>query len=158
MHNRTGIAKTRQSGRTAPRAGLIAVEALVALAAIFGVVGLISNNAIHMEAEWLDGTPFNSWVWPGIFLLIVVALPMALAAVAEIGHNTLAYPTSLVAGAAQMAWIIVQWAVMQRYFFLQPVMLVAGSVVIALAWLTHRGTPVFGGRHRDPLPCTTHMS
>ena len=132
---RTRPAKERRAARWS----LIAIEALVAIGAIYGGVGLIADNAVGMLPEWLDGTPFTSWRWPGVFLLLVVALPMTVAAIAETTHRSWAYAASAVAGIAQVGWIVVQWLVMQRYFFLQPVMLAAGILVLLLAWLTHHG-------------------
>ena len=134
----------------AARWALIAVEALVAVGAAYGGVGLIADNAIGMLPEWLARTPFTSWLWPGVFLLLVVAVPMTVAAAAELTRRSFAYLASLGAGAAQIGWIVVQWWVMQRFFFLQPVMFTAGVLVIVLAWLTHRGEPVVPGRGAAP--------
>lgn len=120
---------------------LVGVESLVALGAVFGGVGLIANNAIGMLPEWLEGTIFTSWFWPGIFLLLVVAAPMAVAAYAEVTSRRWAYPASLIAGAAQVGWIIVQWLIFQRFFILQPIMLLAGVAVLGLAWWVHRRQP-----------------
>jgi hypothetical protein len=76
---------------------------------------------------------------PGILLLLVVALPMAVAAFAEIRTLGWAFAASMVAGAAQLGWIVAQWLIIGKYFFLQPVMLAAGAGVLVLAWLAHRG-------------------
>lgn len=120
---------------------LVGVESLVALGAVFGGVGLIANNAIGMLPEWLEGTIFTSWFWPGVFLLLVVAAPMAVAAYAEVTSRRWAYAASLIAGAAQVGWIIVQWLIFQRFFILQPIMLLAGVAVLGLAWWVHREQP-----------------
>ena len=116
---------------------LIGVELFVAVGAVYGGVGLIAGNAIHIADEWLVGTPFNSWILPGIFLLVVVAFPMMTAAVAEIRRLRWSYSASLVAGAAQVGWIIAQWLIMQRFFLLQPVMFAAGAAVLLLARVVH---------------------
>lgn len=137
--------KVSSSSRVA-RGCLIAVELFVAIGAWYGGIGLIADNSIGMLPEWLEGTPFDAWTWPGVFLLLVVALPMTVAAVAEIGRLSWAYPASLVAGAAQVGWIVVQWLVMQRYFILQPVMLTMGVAVLLLAWAAHSGEPVLPRR------------
>ena len=100
----------------------IVLESVVAAAAIYGAVGLIWDNAIGMTADWLTGTPFTSWTLPGLLLLIVVALPMGCAAVLELRRSPWATASSVAAGAAQIGWIVAQLAIMQRYFFLQPVM------------------------------------
>lgn len=79
---------------------LVGVQAFAAVGAWYGGIGLIADNSIGMLPEWLQGTPFASWTWPGIFLLIVVAVPMTIAAVAETARAGWAYPASLLAGAA----------------------------------------------------------
>jgi hypothetical protein len=116
---------------------LVGVELFVAVGALYGGIGLIASNAIHITDDWLVGTPFDSWVLPGIFLLLVVAAPMTVAAVAELRRRPWAYTASVVAGVAQIGWIIAQWVIMQRYFVLQPVMFTAGAVVVLLAWAAH---------------------
>ena len=123
---------------------LVGVQAFAAVGAWYGGIGLIADNSIGMLPEWLQGTPFASWTWPGIFLLIVVAVPMTVAAVAEATRAGWAYPASLLAGAALIGWIVAQWVIFQRYFFLQPLMFTTGVLVLGLAWWTHRA----GGTHR----------
>ena len=135
VHNETStrVAASRQWARWA----LVGVESFVAFGALYGGIGLIAGNAIHISDDWLVGTPFNSWVLPGIFLLLVVAAPMTVAAVAELRRRRWAYTASVVAGVAQIGWIIAQWAIMQRFFVLQPVMFTAGTAVVLLAWAAH---------------------
>lgn len=141
MHT-TSTTPVRFAGHRIAGVALVAVECFVAVGAIFGGVGLIADNAIGMLPEWLAGTPFTSWFWPGVFLLLVVAAPMIVAAFAELSGRAWAYAASLIAGAAQIGWILAQWLIFQRYFFLQPIMLAAGLTVIGLAWWVHRGEPV----------------
>ena len=130
---------TRPTGLT--RAALIAVEMFVAGGAVFGGIGLIANT-LGMQPDWLSGTPFTSWVWPGIFLLLIVAMPMTAAAIGEWTRQPWAYALSLAAGTALVGWIIAQWLIIGKYFYLQPVMLTAGVAVLVLAWLVHRDEPI----------------
>ena len=140
----------------------IVLELFVASMAVYGGVGLIWDNALGMSAEWLAGSPFTSWVLPGVFLLLVVAVPMTLAAVLELRRSAWAGVASVVAGAAQIGWVGVQLAIMQRYFFLQPVMFACGLAIVLLElWAfrhrplvpaaggpgsVHAGTPTAAGR------------
>jgi hypothetical protein len=138
----TRTAATRRQWTT------ITLELIVAGMALYGGVGLmwdlVADNAIGMSQDWLEGTPFTSWVLPGVFLLAVVAVPMGTAAVLELRRSPWAAAASVVAGAAQVGWIAAQLAVMQRYFFLQPVVLGAGLAVLALA--------LWAARHRPLIP------
>lgn len=122
---------------------LVCVEGFVTAGAVFGGVGLIADNAIGMLPEWLERTPFTSWLWPGVLLLLLVAVPMGVAGVAEITRRSWAFAASLIAGTAQIGWIVAQWLILQRYFFLQPIMLACGIGVIALAWWVHRAEPLW---------------
>ncbi len=134
---RRDLPTSPKRARTVSLAGLIAVELFVAAGAVYGGVGLINGNKIKIDDAWLSSTPFATWTWPGIFLLVVVAVPMTLAAVVELMRRPTAYAWSLGAGTAQVGWIVVQWVVMQRYFILQPVMLCAGLIVVILAAAVH---------------------
>jgi len=130
-------------GARMARVVLVGVELFVAIGAVYGGVGLLAGNAIGMTPDWLEGTPFTTWTLPGIFLLLVVAMPMTLAAVLELRRSPLAYPAAVLAGAGLVGWIVAQWLIMQKYFFLQPTMLAAGVAVLLLAWYAHGAG--FGG-------------
>ena len=134
-----GTAPTAGAG--AARWSLIGLELLVAVNAGYGGVGLMLNG-LGMPAEWLAGTPFDTWVLPGVFLLAVVAAPMAVAAAAELTRRSWAFAASLAAGTLQAGWIVAQVAIIQRYFVLQPVMFAAGVLVVLLAVWAHRGAQV----------------
>jgi hypothetical protein len=125
-------------GTSAVTVTLVVLELLVAAAALYGGIGLAAGNLIGMPDEWLVGTPFTSWLWPGVFLLLVVAVPMVAAAMLELRGSPRAAVVSVLAGAAQVAWIAVQLLVMQRYHVLQPVMSLAGLAVLLLALAAHR--------------------
>src|SRR6476619_4862054 len=138
MTARAGTSAPKALPRRAARWALVAVEVFVAVGAVYGGIGLIAGNAIHISDDWLVGTPFDSWVLPGIFLLLIVAAPMTIAAVAELRRRQWSYTASVFAGVAQIGWIIAEWVIMQRFFVLQPAMLTAGTVVVLLAWMVHR--------------------
>jgi hypothetical protein len=122
----------------ARRWALVAVEFLIAANAVYGGVGLI-RDGLGMPGEWLESTPFDSWRWPGVFLLLVIAVPMTTAAVLEIARSQWAFAASMLAAVAQVTWIVVQLAVLRRYFFLQPVLFGAGLLVAGLALWSHHG-------------------
>jgi hypothetical protein len=125
-------------GTSAVTVTLVVLEFLVGAAALYGGIGLAAGNLIGMPDEWLIGTPFTSWLWPGVFLLLVVAVPMVAAAMLELRGSPRAAVVSVLAGAAQVVWIAVQLLVMQRYHVLQPVMSLAGLAVLLLAVAAHR--------------------
>ena len=139
----TIAAQTSSRSRPWP---LITLELLIAAAATYGGVGLMWNNAIGMLDEWLAGTAFTSWTLPGLFLLLVVAAPMAGAAALELRRSRWAALASVLAGSAQIGWIGAQLLVMQRYNVQQPIMLGAGLAVLLLAVLAGAGRPLWPTR------------
>jgi hypothetical protein len=65
-----------------------------------------------------------------------VAVPQSLAAVLiAIGHRG-SVPVAWVAAISLVGWIVVQLAVLQRYFFLQPVIvaIALAEMALLLAW------------------------
>lgn len=113
------------------------VELAIAAAAVYGGVGLMAD-AIGMSDDWLSGTPFRSWVLPGVLLILVVAVPMTVAAVLELRRSPWAGIASVTAGAAQIGCIAAQLLIMQRYHVLQPVMMTVGLLVVLAALAVHR--------------------
>jgi hypothetical protein len=136
MVGHPGLAHVRSSLRAAWWL-LVVLEVLVAVNAVYGGIGLIVNG-IGMPQDWLDGTPFGSWVLPGVLLLLLVGAPMARAAIVEVmvgGRR--AYEASMIAGAVLIGWIGAQVVILRRFFFLQPILFAVGVLVVLLAWLVH---------------------
>ena len=134
---------TEHRWRVAPRLGaagwgLLVVLVLVAANALYGGVGLIVDG-IGMPSTWLERLPVDTWTWPGVALLATVALPQLVAAWFVWRRDPRAGVLGLAAGAGLVLWIGVQVLVLQRYFFLQPVMVGVGLLEMALAgwWIRH---------------------
>jgi hypothetical protein len=122
----------------APRRGwaggvLLGVLLFVGASAVYGGVGL-AVNGLGMPVEWLDRLPVGTWTLPGIALLLSVALPQLVAAWFVWRRDARAGVVGLVVGALLVLWIAVQLLLLQRYFFLQPVIAVIGLLEMALAW------------------------
>ena len=90
---------------------------------------MMSADSLHAGA---------SRTLPGVALLTTVAVPMSIAAVGELTRWRLAYLASVTAGLVLIGWIVVQVLVLRRYFFLQPVLGMAGVLVVGVAWWGHR--------------------
>ncbi len=120
------------SRRSWPAWILAACAAVVGAGAVFGGVQLL-RNGFGMPASWLAHTPFTGWAVPAMALLIGVAVPqLAVAALITISSRW-ALAAGYLAGLALMAWISIQLLVLQRYFFLQPVIACLGAAEIILA-------------------------
>jgi hypothetical protein len=131
---------------------LAGLTALIAAASAFGGIRLI-HDGLGMPAGYLTATPFSGWELPGLALLIGVAVPQLTAAVLIAAGHRWALPASYLAGAALVAWILVQLLVIQRYFFLQPVIAALGIAELALARAWQHAGPAgrATGQHRPVL-------
>ena len=96
------------------------------------------RDGFGMPLSWLSHTPVHGWVLPGLALLIGVAVPQLTLAVLVVTGDRHGLAAGYLAGVALMAWIAIQLLVLQRYFFLQPVIAGAGLAEVLLAWLWQR--------------------
>ncbi len=119
------------------RWSLLVLFGFVTLNAVYGGIGLMING-MGMPAEWLAATPFASWVLPGVALLALVAVPQAAALVLVARDRPDADRWAMWAGVVLMGWIVVQVAILGRFFFLQPVIFTFGAVEAGLAALRRR--------------------
>ena len=95
------------------------------------------GGAPEWPREWLQGTPFDSYVVPGLTLLIVVGGSMAAAAVTLLIGNSRAPEISIVAGIVLTGWITVQVLVIVPdggFSWLQPTMFVVGVAIASIGW------------------------
>ncbi len=123
------------SGRRWQTWVLVVIEAFVIYQAISGGIGLITDTW-NLPTEWLARTPFDSWVGPGWILIVLVAVPQLLAAMPKLflpRRPKLGILAGILAGLNLLIWIGLQLAVLQIYFFLQPVIAGIGVVEVGLA-------------------------
>jgi len=107
-----------------------ALDVAVGVSAIGGASYALSG-AKEWPVEWLAGTPFRSYRVPGLILGGVHA-PLDIAAgVALVRGSRNATPLALASAAVQVGWIVVQWRIIGRRSFLQPLMGVIGVVSLA---------------------------
>lgn len=114
---------------------LAVVELFVAYQAVSGGIGLITDTW-QLPTDWLSRTPFTTWVGPGWILIGLVAVPHVLAAVPVVllpRRPRLGITAGMLAGASLLVWIAVQVALLQVFFFLQPVIAAIGLVELGLA-------------------------
>lgn len=115
---------------------LITTEVIVALNAVGGAIwGL--RDAKDVPREWLEGTPFDSYVMPSLVLLIAIGGGMGAAVTALLINHRFAPELSIAAGLILIGWIVVQVLMIAPnggVSWLQPTMLAVGALVAALGW------------------------
>jgi hypothetical protein len=128
--------------RRGTRIALVLLELLIGANAVWGGIMLMTDSW-KLDQEWLDNTPFDSWFVPGLALLVIIGSTQLAAAASLLARRPYAQAASLAAGWVLIGWIIVQLAWLQVFHpVMQPAMLAAGFLVVALAWrLSSGGRP-----------------
>jgi hypothetical protein len=114
---------------------LIGLAAFGVLSAAIGTVMAIGMDGAGVPASVLDGSPFHSFVAPGIILGAIVGGTQLAAAVALVRHARAALLLAAVAAFGMLIWIFVELAVMQHYAWLQAVYFGFGVVELVLVLL-----------------------
>jgi hypothetical protein len=99
------------------------------------VYGLAGAKAI--PRSWLEGSPFQSYVIPSLFLLIAVGGSMLVATVlwllgCRVADGRWAPWASIAAGSILVGWIVAQVAMIGYVSWMQPACFVAGLAIAAL--------------------------
>lgn len=123
--------------RLAPRRiwwlGLLVLGWFNLVSAVSGGVGLIVANGLGMPLYLLDDTPFDSFVLPGVILLVIVGGTQALAVVLQHRRHPW-YPAAAgVAGFGMLIWMYVEVALLPGYGFLMTLYFTSG--VLQLVFL-----------------------
>ena len=111
-------------------------------------------DGFDLPTSWLTGTGFSSWALPGLSLILVVAIPQLGGAFLLVTRRPRGALVAVLVGGLLVAWIVVQLAVLQRYFFLQPVIFAVGALQVVLGAHLMRSTAHQEDRLRAPSPVT----
>lgn len=117
--------------------GAATLAAVMAVGAAAGALGLWGGS-IDFGDEITARLPWGSTVLAGTALLVVVAVPMAVAASAAWRGDPRAPRLLLVAGLLLVGWIVVEVAFIRSFSWLQPVCATWGALVAVLG-LRDRG-------------------
>ena len=115
------------------RTTLVVLEILIGVAAVAGGVYALTG-ASSVSREYLQGTPFRSYLVPGLVLLVVVGGSMLLAASLLASDARLARVASLEAGVILAAWIGIQVSLIGYRSWLQPLMGGLGVLIVVLSF------------------------
>lgn len=125
------------------RAALLLLLGLVGVAGIYGGVVMVRHpqDAFGVTPALIAGTPFDSFTWPGVLLLVLVGVVPVLVALAMLAGVPGSVALAGLFGVGLMAWIGVQWALLSQRLWLQPVVFAAGVAIVVLAVLIRRPLP-----------------
>ena len=111
---------------------------VLGIQAFYGGVQLI-RDAFDFPIDWLDPLPFESWVVPGLLLMLLIGVPCFGLLGLYVAGNRLADPLTVAFGCAVMVWILVQ-VFFIPFNFLQPLVFVLGLTLALVAWSRMRET------------------
>lgn len=123
---------------TVPRAlrvALLVVAWFNLVSAMAGMIGLTVGGGMGLPLGWLDGTPFATYVWPGVILGVVVGGMQALAVIAQYRRYALAWGLQAAAGLVMMIWIFVELAMLLVWSPLHGIYFATGLLQTVLAVL-----------------------
>jgi len=139
------------------RVGLIALAGFVCLTAIAGGATLIvatltkaAAGVLVPDAHYLDGSPFHSYLVPGILLAVVIGGTQAVALALVSRRSANALVATVVAAMGLNIWVFIE-LILIPFSFLQVIYFAAtlgeiGLAMLGLGLLEFRVSPRFGLR------------
>jgi hypothetical protein len=110
----------------------LVITVLNAASAVGGAVAIFLTNGLGMPLSMLAGSPFTSFLVPGLILLVVVGGTQTLAAVLQIRRRRASLVWMAFAGFTMIIWILVETIVIQGFGLLQALYFASGTVQIIL--------------------------
>ncbi len=114
------------------------ILAVLGIQAFYGGIQLI-RDAFDFPIDWLDPLPFESWVVPGLLLMLLIGVPSFGLLGLYVAGNHRADPLTVAFGCGVMVWILVQ-VFFIPFNFLQPLVFVLGLTLTLVAWSRMRET------------------
>jgi hypothetical protein len=105
----------RSGGRGPLGIGLFAIDAFAAVSAVGGGIALMAGlESARFPCDWLRGTPFSSYVIPGLILAVAVGGSATVAAAATLRSPRAGTMASLLAGVVMMGWIVGEFLILNQ--------------------------------------------
>ena len=117
---------------------LFVASVFVALTAVFGGI-TVATGVDKFPAGWLIGTPFCSYLIPGLILAVVVGGSAAVAVVATLRRVNAGALTSMLAGAILLGWLVGERLILPpaafppQFWWLEAIYIAAGLMMVAPA-------------------------
>ncbi len=122
------------------RIALFVIDLFVASTAIGGGLALVAGlEANRFPLAWLQGTPFTSYIIPGVLLAVVVGGSAAVAAVLLLRNPTSGAWAALLAGLILLGWIAGEVVILNQPVAPTGIEIFYLTVGLALARLGYLG-------------------
>jgi hypothetical protein len=93
------------------------------------------TGAKNIPLEWLEGSPFQNYFVPGLFLFFVIGGSSLVVAIAVFRQWHLARKSSFVCAAVILIWLAVQINIIGYVSWMQPTTAVVAILILFLTWL-----------------------
>jgi hypothetical protein len=113
---------------------LQAFTGIGAIPAGYGLLADTSGESVGMSLALLENSPINSFLLPGLFLLLVNGFAHLVGAYLSFSRNRYAGYAGLILGVLLSLWIIIQVAWISLSSVLQPLFLMIGLINSYLGW------------------------
>jgi hypothetical protein len=112
---------------------VIVLDLAIGVAAVAGGVYLLAG-ARGLPREWLGGTPFRTFFWPGLVLLVAVGGSLLAAAALLVAQAHVGRLVSVEAGVVLLGWSGVLLATVGYRHWLQSLSFALGIAVVVLSF------------------------
>jgi hypothetical protein len=117
------------------------IQCFVAIGAVPAGLSMIfhsDGSGLKMSMEILQGSPFNSFLIPGLFLFFIHGLLNIVGAVFSFRRHRIADKLGLLLGTLLLMWIIIQVYFTGIIHFLQPLFFVVAIFEIVVSWIINK--------------------
>ena len=142
---RSAQARSRLSGTTK---ALVGLEGFLAFWAYAGGGAMILNpeSGLNFPKSFLEGAPFDSFLIPGVLLVVSNGILPTIVAVGALRRRAWARRGHYAVGSAAVVWIAGQIAVIGYVSWMQPFVFGLGLAILGLAYMGDRGSRRSGRR------------
>jgi hypothetical protein len=91
-------------------------------------------GARDVPIEWLEGSPFDSYLVPSVLLFVVVGGAFLIAGIGVVAASIWSRTASVVAVAVAIGWLTVQVAIIGYVSWMQPATALATLATALLSW------------------------
>ena len=145
MHATNVTDASPREGRGTLAVSAIVLDLILAAGALAGGLALMlgpRGEILPLPLSLLDGSPFQTYFWPGLILFAVLGLGPPLAAFSAWRRDRFAPWLTLAAGVALLGWMLVEILIVgySNDPPLQPIYLALAFVIagVGFSWVRHR--------------------
>jgi hypothetical protein len=113
-------------------ASAVVLAVFNALSAVGGGIAILLTGGLGMPVSMLAGSPFSSFTWPAVILILVIGGSQAVAAALLIARRESALVASAVAGLGMLVWIFTETGIIAGISWLQILYFATGLAQVAL--------------------------